>query len=67
MYVNDSLSEISNSLQMEVVDDLKNDYGFTDINSSTLDGELQYVYDFVNDLIDSRQEFLKSQLQSLQT
>lgn len=66
-YVNDSLSEISGSLRSEVVDDLESEHGFTDINSSTLDGELQYVYDFINDMIDSRLDFLRSQLQSLQT
>ena len=66
-YVSENMLEISSSLRSDVIDDLTDKYGFTDINSSTLDGELQYVYDFVNDLIDSRQDFLKSQLQSLQT
>ena len=66
-YVDGEMKDISGDLQADVITDLKNECGFTDINSPTLDGELQYTYNFINQLITSRQDFLKSQLASLQT
>lgn len=66
-YVHGEMTEISGDLNADVITDLKSEYGFTDINSPTLDGELQYTYDYINGLITSRQDFLKSQLAALQT
>ena len=45
---------------------LSKSYGFVDINAETLDDELKYTYDFLNDQINTRKQFLTSQLMSLQ-
>ena len=64
-YVDDGFNSTYNALRSQVISKITQ-YGFVDINALTLDGELTYTYDFLNNLVQSRKEFLKEQLASLQ-
>lgn len=64
-YVDSGFNQIYGSLRSSVISKITK-LGFVDINALTLDNELTYTYDFLNNLITSRKEFLKNQLASIQ-
>ena len=64
-YVETGFDSIYGQLRSDVINEI-GQYGFIDINALTLDSELTYTYDFLNELIASRKQFLRDQLASMQ-
>ncbi len=65
-YVEDGFTSTYSDLKSKVISHILS-CGFTDISALTLDSELDYVYKFLDAQIESRKEFLKSQLAQLQS
>lgn len=59
-YVKDEFNSIYGHIRADVTSKLSKSYGFVDINADTLDDELKYTYDFLNDQITTRKQFLTS-------
>ena len=64
-FVEDGFTTIYGKLKSQVISKIGN-YGFVDINAPTLDKELSYTHDFLDNLVKTRKEILNNQLASLQ-
>lgn len=64
-YVNDMMTQLTGNIG-SIVGDLASKYGFVDVNAIALDDELKYVYDYLNQNIETRKQFLMDQLKTLQ-
>lgn len=65
-YISSGFNDIYNDLESSVIAPIVIDYGFIDIHALTLDDELKYTYDFLQEQASTRKDFLVNQLQSLQ-
>lgn len=66
-YIYTNFTSISSNLKTYVINSLQSEYNFVDIAAPQLDGELQYTYDYVQDLIATRKKTIENAISNLKT
>lgn len=61
-YIYTNFNQVSSDLKSKVISKLTSTYNFVDIKAPNLGDELQYTYDYVNDLIASRKKQIEDGL-----